>query len=541
MSADFTLLPASPVNFFGLSEEFDRRDLKRAYGGLIRAYKPETHPREFQLIREAYEHLESAIRYGVKKALAQNQSEAWDALIDKVGDRVDSGQATQSIDSVLSITQAAVKSPAKVFAKLRDQNTRSPQDYFVLCFLSDLVSRGDRRGFFRWLLRGLKDHPSDPGLQSLVSSFLRTDVSDGDAAAALQALAKVLRGQDYFRVTEPLWDRVLDSLSFEDFQKLFVVCRQQIVQVSPTQEAAFQSRLLRLAMFKAPLSWIEETQIQVQAISGELEGGFGDDFDLLDSLVDYRRETERRDFAERLKKDPVFRKIDEMVRAYCQADWAKCAEVVTSAMDFLGRNQFSVMTALDNRDSERDWNIVQLALLISGESAQMVGLEPRQVSDRKLSQQASQTFLDLRETLHKVWMRHFWHEWRLPLLYVGLPVFLLAYLLWGSVTGATLFVVSLTGAISCAVLYWFVLKPKFIDLREQERQRRFWQMSYNRLWRSRLFRFVQSAAVPLEHSVQVLQQAGELHEQPDWAQVIAACASNDPGLVLFADSQRFVS
>ncbi len=55
---DWSLLPHSPRDFFGLSENFDRRDLKRAYGKLIRQYKPEHAPEEFRRIRVAYEALE---------------------------------------------------------------------------------------------------------------------------------------------------------------------------------------------------------------------------------------------------------------------------------------------------------------------------------------------------------------------------------------------------------------------------------------------------------------------------------------------------
>ena len=58
------LLPSDPESFFGLSSPYDRRDLKRAYGKAIRQYNPESHPAEFQLVRDAYERLEKQLRYG---------------------------------------------------------------------------------------------------------------------------------------------------------------------------------------------------------------------------------------------------------------------------------------------------------------------------------------------------------------------------------------------------------------------------------------------------------------------------------------------
>ena len=62
---DWSLLPHDPVRFFGLAEGFDRRELKRSYNQLIRRFKPEKHPQEFQRIRAAHEQLDSGIRYGL--------------------------------------------------------------------------------------------------------------------------------------------------------------------------------------------------------------------------------------------------------------------------------------------------------------------------------------------------------------------------------------------------------------------------------------------------------------------------------------------
>ncbi len=61
---DWNLLPHDPVQFFGLEPGFDRRALKRRYNELIRQFKPERFPQEFQRIRAAYEQLDEAVRYG---------------------------------------------------------------------------------------------------------------------------------------------------------------------------------------------------------------------------------------------------------------------------------------------------------------------------------------------------------------------------------------------------------------------------------------------------------------------------------------------
>jgi len=74
------LLPHDPVTFFGLKTGFDRKTLKRAYGKLIRQFKPEKFPEEFQRIRAAFETLDGQLRYGqVQSASNLSQQYRWQA------------------------------------------------------------------------------------------------------------------------------------------------------------------------------------------------------------------------------------------------------------------------------------------------------------------------------------------------------------------------------------------------------------------------------------------------------------------------------
>ncbi len=56
---DWNRLPHDPVGFFGLPDDFDRIALKRSYNALLKRYKPEKFPGEFQRIRMAYEQLDA--------------------------------------------------------------------------------------------------------------------------------------------------------------------------------------------------------------------------------------------------------------------------------------------------------------------------------------------------------------------------------------------------------------------------------------------------------------------------------------------------
>src|SRR5262249_22479295 len=58
---DWKLLHGDLEAFFGLPAGYGRRELKLAYAALIKIYKPEQRPEEFQLIRAAYDTLEARL------------------------------------------------------------------------------------------------------------------------------------------------------------------------------------------------------------------------------------------------------------------------------------------------------------------------------------------------------------------------------------------------------------------------------------------------------------------------------------------------
>jgi hypothetical protein len=54
--------PTNPYELLGVDWGCDFRQLRRAYAGLIRVYKPEQHPEQFRRIREAYDALKNYVR-----------------------------------------------------------------------------------------------------------------------------------------------------------------------------------------------------------------------------------------------------------------------------------------------------------------------------------------------------------------------------------------------------------------------------------------------------------------------------------------------
>ncbi len=63
---DYHLWPQEPFELLGVPSQTDERTLKRAYTQLIRRYKPENFPEQFQLIRAAYEQAQAQLEFQIR-------------------------------------------------------------------------------------------------------------------------------------------------------------------------------------------------------------------------------------------------------------------------------------------------------------------------------------------------------------------------------------------------------------------------------------------------------------------------------------------
>ncbi|QDU58033.1 J domain-containing protein [Aeoliella mucimassa] len=140
------LLPHDPIGFFELEEGFGRKDLKRAYNRLLRVYKPEKFPQEFQKIRSAYEELDEQLRYhgGATKRQRSAVPQDWQTDAEPATNRESAAGSGQTVGQPAPKTKRLVdrvadESPAKLFAELKERADKSPYEYYALALLSDLV------------------------------------------------------------------------------------------------------------------------------------------------------------------------------------------------------------------------------------------------------------------------------------------------------------------------------------------------------------------------------------------------------------------
>ncbi len=343
---NWNLLPHEPERFFGLPDTFDRKELKRSYNSLIRQFKPESHPAEFQRIRAAYEQLDLQLRYGAagsspgfsrgpltfdwSQPTASNAEQAESSPAEPLsvpddlaadasetsGDHfspppINRASAASALDRLRERLQ--VEPPEQILRELKGEPRKTPFDFFTLALLADTCDLKDSPTFWEWLVLGLKQHPNDPGLTCLLSEFLRSTLSPEELPKILLAVAQAIPKDHFFRLTEPLWDALLQSHRFDQVANLLADCEQTIRDHAHHCKLTFYVHFLRQAILVADDQWVTTTFAMLEENALDLDNSLNHDIELLSLLKKYR--DERSQFV----NGSIGREmIDQAIRDYCQ-------------------------------------------------------------------------------------------------------------------------------------------------------------------------------------------------------------------------------
>ncbi|MCA9128102.1 MAG: J domain-containing protein [Planctomycetales bacterium] len=532
-TTNWQYLPADPLKFFGLSAGFERRELKRAYGQLIRQFKPETHPAEFQRIRAAYEMLESQNRYGVQQAQATQQISLWDlgsAQNLTVTDKPPVARKDVAVETVSDV-DSAILDPKATYQRLSSRQEHSPQDYFILATLADIVDRENKNMYLKWLLTGLKQFPNDPGLLRLVAEFLSAFVDCKLAPTTLVTLSKLIAGEDFFRVTERVWLRCLAELPFEKFESTLQTCEKFLRYRQIRPRLAFYVRLVQQAVWSAPAEWVDQRIAFVESHGSEIDASLEEDVELAIMLRDYVRHDRQAK-----SQSPVLESIDEMLHAYCTQAWLESAARISSTCELMARNSHAVMDAFAAEPSERAARILTLCSIVLADVSQQTGLDFQPTAPEQLQLLADRTVRDFEETIRSVSSKIDWMRYR----FFGLP---LACLILGPLLPAygwqyfAIFTVAWTGL--ALLIFLAVLKPFVLEKRADQKTRQLVAREYQREWRPRLFRYIQSCHQPSNAALQQLYESGHQIGFSNLVDVILSYASGDLALHFFSRLQPF--
>jgi hypothetical protein len=380
INVDWNLLPHSPHAFFGIGKEFDRKDLKRKYNLLIRQFKPEKHPAEFQRIRAAYELLDNQLRYGTQVTLpsAMRQAYEWQTDETSVAANISKQQAARPAEAGApqpkrkpSLPELLAQQPlAEVYQQLAKKPDKRPFDFYALAVMSDIVEK-EKLHFANWLLKGLAACPGDRGLMSLLYEYLRGPVPEAAMGGLLVATSKAIANDRFYAMTESLWQRYLRAKSFREFRATLEKCEANLRDVHIDCRLAFSIEILKSAIWNADLEWIEQVMLLIDENFERIPYHVQYDIDILQMLKRYI--DQRSKF---LSGHPMRQTIDRALRAYFMEDQAVGDREIIACQVQIAADPAGILAAFPV-DSEEDYsNLYILWNYAVGDVAERNLLEP---------------------------------------------------------------------------------------------------------------------------------------------------------------------
>ncbi len=544
---DWDLLPHNAEAFFELESGYSRRDLKRKYNRLIKVYKPEKAPAEFQKIRSAYEQLDNALRYGEKVAV---RSAAPASAFDW-SPEASSGQP-KAAETELQPARSASRelaerlrkeSPVAVYQELSKRTDKTPFDYYALAVLSDTLPEFDPQRFLKWLLSGVRQFPDEPALVRMLYSYFRAELPAGSIRKILLVTARTVRDDRFYSLTEPLWDELLRSSSFEEFRRTLERCESELQDYRIEGRVAFFLHILKPALWKADPEWIEEAfgfvdeHLDHGSIMAEAEA------EMLTALREYI--DVRKKF---LKGHPLRNQIDQAIQDYCLLpqpqnthSFIECQlQMASNGGELLQAFPFT-MTGLEDSVSA----MTQIWFWISfdvydGDREDDDATEERRPTMGKLRMFLRS--LDTRtaaSTLGRMWGAAGWFYGLTSLIGIFVFAFFAAWiplkLLLGDDSVLIRFVVSLViGAGGGFALRQFILPPLWEKFCLAMGVR-----CYENLWRREVQQFLRRTRLEITELLYSIQALGD-DEELEYSMWVLHLTNADQALPLYVSAQRFL-
>ena len=346
---DWRTLPHDPEAFFGLSPPWDERELKRRYHRLIKKYKPEKYPAEFQRIRAAFEALERPsggaaaprlIRWLPRRPAEDVVNPIRDSASESAGE-VDGLAATRpSLARRLSDADLAA-----LLEELAAQPGRTEEEQVLLAFLREAARPDATFVFLDGLLEAVQSRSTDQPLQ-LLDRYLRSPEAGVRCRAILPRVFAALDEGDAFTASPPLWGALLERCGFPAVLEVWDECLRHLQDPPGTGRILFEMWLLERLLFAAPVEWTRQQLSRLTRGDVQWPEWLDGQVFRLSVLADYV--ATRPAFLKR--GDPVRRRIDAVIEALCRGDPRGSALLREANGEFL-RNFPALSAAFPPKDS----------------------------------------------------------------------------------------------------------------------------------------------------------------------------------------------
>lgn len=544
-------LPSEPEQFFDLPSGYDRRELKRRYGRAIRQFAPDSHPAEFQLVREAYERLERMLRYQKGQQNTAEANQAWkDKTQSKVSKATEENPATgisgareypvepQRGRPQLTVQQLALIDPANALEKLNRQAVLSPQEYYLQAVLGDAIAGMKSTSYLERLLDGLEAHPSDQGLISLVTECISRDVPDVDVVDTIESVAKRIRSPLFYQLTEPLWLRLVESVDFTQWHVLLDQCDSGVRQTDTHARLNFYLRILHAAIWFAPQHWTEQKIGEMERQSSVLDEFGQFELEYLSALCVLLNQT-----SIETESDPLKHRLLVAMKTHCLSRSGEAYTDLVQQLAELSRDGAAIRKAFPVRQQDNNDAWVMATQLLVAQVRQ-VTYRRDGLSGKEFGNQIARMLSDLQPTASVVLRgqevaKFYYFTVPLVLWLFGGAIFifppLLLPMIWIPDSASAFYALgTLAGTITglCVLFFrWFyprMLKPR------QERKALDWLLAaYRKNWRKRLFRFAQTSNQPIGTLLQHIAHVSHQTHHLVLGETVQYFGSQDAGLVIY--------
>lgn len=535
---NWNLLPHNPQDFFGLEDQFDRKDLKRAYNRLLKKYKPERHPEEFKKLRSAFEDLEEQLRYGRSVEVRElHETYQWHSP-----STVNDGPQAE-LKGPPPLTQQLTQQPVKtVYAELSGQADKSPYDFYALALMSDLVQK-DKSMFFRWLATGLKGHPTDLGLSSLLRAHLASpNIPIQSLSQTLLTFSKVVNSDEFYFFTERAWKRLLRETNFATFQKTLAACESNLKSFAIQNRLTFYLTMLRVGIWKADPEWAQSTFDFLDENSIEL-GPFADyEMEFVRFLVRYKKE-----HASIIDSNATRKDIHEAIVAWCDLPSHESDPRILSVINRLGDNGKLILNAFPvaaptngPQDFSPTESMFMLWEYICNDVAERNGIVLEEENYEGFVKRLYQLMKDLENDWDDSWLPLACH-WGNILVYplISIPLFYLV-INYVAPMNQYLLLPGIILVLGLLVAYHLLLRPITADrLVNRLFLRRIFGL-YATRWRSRFIQLIEASGVTSGRLQQGLYHVvTQRHQRLNASTLLCEYIPNDVGLSFFASVNQF--
>lgn len=532
VSPDWSRLPFEPVIFFGLEEGFDRKALKRKYNSLIKVFKPEKSPDEFQKIRAAFEMLDGELRYGKTNVVtASSTSYSWNTGGEVPVDDFQAEKASNARKAAKKTIVERLESelPVEIYKELNRKEAKQPFDYYALAIISDIVSK-DKTLFVKWLLTGLNEFKGDPGLLAVLLAYYQEDHPKDVVASLLLTTSKVINDDLFFFATEKLWAQLLVKQGFDAFESTLKRCESNLKGFRIECKLAFYVCMIRKAIWSASKEWIDQAFEFLNENFQEIPSSLEFDVEFLFALRDYYDA-----HLKILSDDKVRKRIHKALVSYFTLPEKDGDLAIIRCQTFLSNDGSSLLDSFPLSDEDAmklyyPWDFVNQEVCQRHSLDQSTNLKKlrQSVYDLCLDLDASSEFGvgDLLQ-YHAMTKGPY-------LLFFCLPF----ALLWQWLDQSWAVWVSIILAVALVVLGHIFLQPS--ELFTKSMQRRVERL-YNRNWRNRFIQILESSqAYPHELSDAIISVIEQKHEDMGLSSWLYEHVPRDSGLAFYAMSTRFV-